>query len=62
MKPLAGEKRSNIIEQIGGGGGVRIVQLDFVSIMTFLGDLLTACKSFFSPPGSALGRCLLLYE
>jgi phospholipid/cholesterol/gamma-HCH transport system permease protein len=48
MKPLAGEKRSNIIEQIGEGS-LRILN-DFVSTMTFLGDLLTALsRSFFYP-------------
>jgi len=48
MKPLAGEKRSNIIEQIGEGS-LRMFN-DFVSIMTFLGDLLTAlARSFFHP-------------
>jgi len=48
MKPLAGEKRSNIIEQIGEGS-LRMFN-DFVSIMTFLGDLFTAlARSFFHP-------------
>ena len=48
MKPLAGEKRSNIIEQIGEGS-LRMFN-DFVSIITFLGDLLTAlARSFFHP-------------
>jgi phospholipid/cholesterol/gamma-HCH transport system permease protein len=48
MKPLAGEKRSNIIEQIGEGS-LRMFN-DFISIMTFLGDLLTALtRSFFHP-------------
>jgi phospholipid/cholesterol/gamma-HCH transport system permease protein len=48
MKPLASEKKSNIIEQIGEGS-LRMFN-DFVSIMTFLGELLTAlCRSFFHP-------------
>ncbi len=48
MKPLAGEKKSNIIEQIGEGS-LRMFN-DFISIMTFLGDLLTALsRSFFHP-------------
>jgi phospholipid/cholesterol/gamma-HCH transport system permease protein len=48
IKPLAGEKRSNIIEQIGEGS-LRMFN-DFISIMTFLGDLLTALtRSFFHP-------------
>jgi len=37
MKPLASEKRSNVIEQIGEGS-LRILN-DFVSIMIFLGSL-----------------------
>jgi len=41
VKPLASEKRSdNLIERVGDGT-LRILN-DFVSIMTFLGDLLTA--------------------
>jgi phospholipid/cholesterol/gamma-HCH transport system permease protein len=41
MKPLVSEKRSgNLIEQVGDGT-LRILN-DFVSVMTFLGDLLTA--------------------
>jgi phospholipid/cholesterol/gamma-HCH transport system permease protein len=48
MKPLASEKKSNVIEQIGEGS-LRMFN-DFVSIMTFLGDLLTALgRSFFHP-------------
>src|SRR4030067_802068 len=48
MKPLVSEKKSNIIEQIGEGS-LRILN-DFVSIMTFLGDLLTALgRSSFHP-------------
>jgi phospholipid/cholesterol/gamma-HCH transport system permease protein len=48
MKPLASEKRSNVIEQIGEGS-LRMFN-DFISIMTFLGDLLTALSgSFFHP-------------
>lgn len=48
LKPLAGEKGSNIIEQIGEGS-LRMLN-DFVSLMTFLGDLLTALiRSFFHP-------------
>jgi phospholipid/cholesterol/gamma-HCH transport system permease protein len=47
-KPLVSEKKSNIIEQIGEGS-LRMFN-DFVSIMTFLGDLLTAlARSFFHP-------------
>src|SRR5512136_3177974 len=48
VKPLAIEKRSNVIEQMGEGS-LRILN-DFVSVMTFLGDLLTALtRSFFRP-------------
>jgi phospholipid/cholesterol/gamma-HCH transport system permease protein len=48
MKPLLSEKKSNVIEQIGEGS-LRILN-DFISIMTFLGDLLTALgRSFFRP-------------
>ena len=48
VKPLVSEKRSNVIDQIGDGS-LRIFN-DFVSVMTFLGDLLTALvRSFFHP-------------
>lgn len=48
MKPLVSEKKSNVIEQIGEGS-LRLFN-DFISIMTFLGDLLTALgRSFFHP-------------
>ena len=48
MKPLVSEKKSNVIEQIGEGS-LRLFN-DFISIMTFLGDLLTAVgRSFFHP-------------
>ena len=48
VKPLASEKKSNVIEQIGDGS-LRIFN-DLISIMTFLGDLLTALgRSFFHP-------------
>ena len=50
MKPLASEKKLNIIEQIGEGS-LKMFN-DFISIMTFLGDLLTALgRSFFYPRG-----------
>jgi phospholipid/cholesterol/gamma-HCH transport system permease protein len=40
MKPLASEKRSgNLIEQVGGA--TLTILNDFISVMTFLGDLLT---------------------
>jgi phospholipid/cholesterol/gamma-HCH transport system permease protein len=48
VKPLVSEKKSNVIEQIGEGS-LRMFN-DFVSIMTFLGDLLTALtRSLFHP-------------
>jgi phospholipid/cholesterol/gamma-HCH transport system permease protein len=48
MKPLVSEKKSNVIEQIGEGS-LRLFN-DFISVMTFLGDLLTALgRSFFHP-------------
>ena len=48
MKPLVSEKKSNVIEQIGEGS-LKIFN-DFVSIITFLGDLLIALgRSFFHP-------------
>jgi phospholipid/cholesterol/gamma-HCH transport system permease protein len=48
MKPLVSEKTSNVIEQIGEGS-LRMFN-DFVSIMTFFGDLLTVLvRSFFHP-------------
>jgi len=53
MKPLVSEKKSNIVEQIGEGS-LRVLN-DFVSIMTFLGDLLTAlARSFFHPRAARL--------
>jgi len=48
MKPLVSEKKSNVIEQIGEGS-LKIFN-DFVSIITFFGDLLIALgRSFFHP-------------
>jgi phospholipid/cholesterol/gamma-HCH transport system permease protein len=59
MKPLAGERKSSVIEQIGDGS-LRMFN-DFVSIVTFLGDLLTALTYSFSHPRSVRWQDLLFY-
>jgi phospholipid/cholesterol/gamma-HCH transport system permease protein len=59
MKPLAGEKKSNLIEQIGDGS-LKIFK-DFVSIITFLGDLLTALIYSFRRPRSVRWEDFLFY-
>jgi len=59
MKPLAGERKSSIIEQIGDGS-LRMFN-DFVSIVTFLGDLLTALTYSFLHPRSVRWQDLLFY-
>jgi phospholipid/cholesterol/gamma-HCH transport system permease protein len=49
-QPLVGEKESNLIEQIGEES-LKLFD-DFVSVITFLGDLLTASgRSFLHPRG-----------
>jgi phospholipid/cholesterol/gamma-HCH transport system permease protein len=50
MKPLVSEKRPNVIEQIGDGS-LKMFN-DFVSVITFLGDLLTALIYSFLHPSS----------
>ncbi len=56
-KPLVTERKSNIIEQVGEGS-LRMFN-DFVSIMTFLGDLLMALtRSFFHPRAVRLEEVL----
>ena len=59
MKPLAGEKKSNVIEQIGDGS-LKIFN-DFVSVITFLGDLLTALIYSFRHPRSVRWEDFLFY-
>jgi phospholipid/cholesterol/gamma-HCH transport system permease protein len=59
MKPLAGERKSSVIEQIGNGS-LRMFN-DFVSIITFLGDLLTALTYSFLHPRSVRWQDLLFY-
>src|SRR4030042_6058441 len=59
MKPLAGEKKSNVIEQIGDGS-LKIFN-DFVSVITFLGDLLTALIHSFRQPRSVRWEDFLFY-
>jgi phospholipid/cholesterol/gamma-HCH transport system permease protein len=59
VKPYAIEKRPNLIEQIGEGS-LRILN-DFVSIMTFLGDLLTALGRSFFHPRTVRGEDVLFY-
>jgi phospholipid/cholesterol/gamma-HCH transport system permease protein len=59
VKPFAIEKRPNLIEQIGEGS-LRILN-DFVSIMTFLGDLLTALGRSFFHPRTVRGEDVLFY-
>lgn len=60
MKPLVSDKRSgNIIEQVGESS-LRIFN-DFVSIITFLGDLLTALVYCFLHPRSVRWENVLFY-
>ncbi len=59
MKPLVGEEKSNVIEQIGDGS-LKIFK-DFVSIITFLGDLLTALIHSFRQPRSVRWKDFLFY-
>ncbi len=59
MKPLAGERKSGVIEQIGDRS-LRMFS-DFVSILTFLGDLLTALTYSFLHPRSVRWQDLLFY-
>jgi phospholipid/cholesterol/gamma-HCH transport system permease protein len=59
MKPLLSEKKSNVIEQIGDGS-LKIFN-DFVSIITFLGDLLTALIYCFIHPRSVRWEDFLFY-
>src|SRR4030042_476221 len=59
MKPLVSEKKSNVIEQIGDGS-LKIFN-DFVSIITFLGDLLTALIHSFRQPRSVRWGDFLFY-
>ncbi len=59
MKPLVSEKKSNIIEQIGDGS-LKIFN-DFISIITFSGDLTTAVFYSFIHPRSIRWEDLLFY-
>jgi phospholipid/cholesterol/gamma-HCH transport system permease protein len=60
VKPLASEKRSgNLIEQVGDGT-LRIVN-DFISVITFLGDLLTALFYSLLHPRSVRWEDVLFY-
>jgi phospholipid/cholesterol/gamma-HCH transport system permease protein len=59
MKPLANEKKSNLIEQIGDGS-LKIFN-DFVSIITFLGDLLASLIYSFRRPRSVRWEDFLFY-
>jgi phospholipid/cholesterol/gamma-HCH transport system permease protein len=60
MKPLVSEKRSgNLIEQLGGAT-LKILN-DFVSVMTFLGDLLTALFYSLLHPRSVRWEDVLFY-
>ncbi len=59
MKPLVSEKKSNVIEQIGEGS-LRVFN-DFVSIMTFLGDLLTGLTRSFSQPRAVRWEDVFFY-
>ena len=60
VKPLASEKRSgNLIEQVGDAT-LRIVN-DFISVMTFLGDLLTALFYSLLHPRSVRWEDVLFY-
>jgi len=59
MKPLLSEKKSNVIERIGDGS-LKIFN-DFISIITFLGDLLTGLIYSFMHPRSIRWEDLLFY-
>jgi phospholipid/cholesterol/gamma-HCH transport system permease protein len=60
MKPLASEKRSgNLIEQVGDGT-LKILN-DFISVMTFLGELLTALFYSLLHPRSVRWEDVLFY-
>lgn len=60
MKPLASEKRSgNLIEQVGDAS-LKILN-DFISVMTFLGDLLTALFYSLLHPRSVRWEDVLFY-
>ena len=59
MQPLVSEKKSNVIEQIGHGS-IKIFN-DFVSIITFLGDLLTVLTHCFIHPRSIRWEDLFFY-
>jgi phospholipid/cholesterol/gamma-HCH transport system permease protein len=60
MKPLASEKRSgNLIEQVGGAT-LKILS-DFTSIITFLGELLSALFYSFLHPRSIRWDDVLFY-
>lgn len=59
MKPFVSERKSNVIEQIGDGS-LKIFN-DFVSIITFLGDLLTALIYSLMHPRSVRWGDLLFY-
>ncbi len=59
VRPLAGEKKSGLIEQIGDGS-LKLFN-DFVSVITFLGDLLSALVYSFSHPRSVRWEDLLFY-
>jgi len=59
MKPLVSEKKSNVIEQIGDGS-LKIFN-DFISIITFLGDLITALTYSFIHLRSIRWEDLLFY-
>jgi phospholipid/cholesterol/gamma-HCH transport system permease protein len=59
MKPLISERKSNVIEKIGDGS-LKIFN-DFVSIITFLGDLLTALIYSSMHPRSVRWDDVLFY-
>jgi phospholipid/cholesterol/gamma-HCH transport system permease protein len=60
MKPLASEKRSgNLIEQVGDGT-LKILN-DFISVMTFLGELLSALFYSLLHPRSVRWEDVLFY-
>ncbi len=59
MKPLVSEKKSNIIEKIGEAS-LKILN-DLVSVLTFLGDLITALIYSFIHPRSIRWEDLLFY-
>jgi phospholipid/cholesterol/gamma-HCH transport system permease protein len=60
MKPLSSEKRSgNLIEQVGDAS-LRILD-DFTSVLTFLGDLLTALFYSLLHPRSVRWEDVLFY-